>query len=90
MEQSLPAFSQTNAGHCNLSFIYSAFLMEDGIQKSLPSEVSFDASSRTISVNKCNPAKRQSSQGWTECSGDQYSKSYTIKIVGQVNDYAKT
>jgi hypothetical protein len=64
--------------------------MENGIQKSLPSEVTFDASSRTISVNKCNPAKRQPSQGWTECSDDQYAKSYDIKIVGQVNDYAKT
>ena len=90
MEQSIPAFSQSNAENCNLSFTYSAFWLDQGTQKALPSEISFDVSTRTIQVNKCNPSKRQPAKGWTECSGDQYAKSYDIRIVGQVNDQQRT
>jgi hypothetical protein len=48
MEKSIPAFSQSNTENCNLSFTYSAFWLDQGTQKSLPSEISFDASTRTI------------------------------------------
>jgi hypothetical protein len=48
MEKSIPAFSQSNAENCELSFTYSAFWLDQGTQKPLPNEISFDASTRTI------------------------------------------